>query len=317
MILRTLRETARSVCLRRYSRQAAEKAQQSADGLLMDDGSGFRLPYIHRYTAEGPHGPHAVFVATPGVPPPPGGYPVLYMLDGNAWIASAAEALHFQARFARESAIEPFIIVAVGYPGDDPINMGRRAYDLLPKHRSPKLGAKFMQGAPWHQPGGADAFLDFLSGPLRRAVAARYPVNPGRRILWGHSFGGFFALHALLTAPHVFDGYAALSPSLWWDDGRLTKEADELIGRLPGDTDASVLIAVGGNETPDRPAISERMIADAESLSKNLSANGPPGLHVEYRLLDGETHQSVPVAAHSRVFRFASRVAARPETTPS
>jgi len=42
----------------------------------------------------------------------------------------------------------------------------------------------------------------------------------------GHSYGGLFALHALLRRPQFFSRYAAAAPSLWWQDGFILREAE-------------------------------------------------------------------------------------------
>lgn len=307
MMLRTPLELMRQILLGRQSGRIREMARGIADGVLRDEGTGFIVPNVVRYAAQGPSGAYSIFVAAPDAPPPVGGFPVLTLLDGNAWIGVAAEALRFQSRFPKESGIEPMMLVAVGYPGDMPFDLGRRAYDFLPRHNSGKISERFRQGAPWHQPGGDAAFLSFLTGALRRGIAARYPVDPKRQFLCGHSFGGFFALRTLFTAPQSFSRYAALSPSLWWDDGRLMREADASISGLPQDIAARLLIAVGETEAPDRPEVSKRMLDDAAMLTEKL-ANGPPDLQVECRVVTGENHQSLPVAMFPSVFRFMSQL---------
>jgi uncharacterized protein len=309
MIIRALTETVRTVVFRRKYHAIRANAVAKNQMQIEPVGNGFLIPDIQEYHIVGINGAYRIFVVAPVAPPPPGGYPVLYLLDGNAWIGGAAEALRLQARFAKQSNIEPMMIVAVGYPGANPIDLGRRAYDYLPPHSSQKLSARFMQGAPWHQPGGADAFLDFLTGQLRQAIQDRYPVNSKRSTLCGHSFGGFFTLHTMLTRSDIFQKYAALSPALWWDDGRMGRESELLIRSLAPSLNAEVLICVGEKETPDRPKISQRMIDDAVKLARHLEQFGPVGVRTTCQILEDETHQSVPVTALSRVLRFATKSA--------
>ncbi len=306
MMIRAIREGLRTLAFLRNRDAIQARAAGAEGGILCAAGSGYRVAEVQPFTARGANGDYSIFVSLPSAPPPAAGYPVLFMLDGNCWVAGAAEALRLQSRFSAQSGIAPTLLVAVGYPGDAPINLGRRAYDFLPKHSSGKLSERFMQGAPWHQPGGAEAFLDFLTGPLRDDIARRYPVDLARQILCGHSFGGFFALYSLLTRPAAFRRYAALSPALWWDDARLLRDADRLIAALPPGLEADLLMAVGETETPDRPEISARMIADAADLAARLAREGPGGLRVTNVVLEGENHQSLPPTAFSRVLRFAS-----------
>ncbi len=317
MIIRSIWDSFRSATFSRKRLAIHRRAIASKDGILKAVGDGLLLRDIQQYDAHGANGDYTVFVTLPSAPPPrAAGYPVLYLLDGNAWAAGVTEALRFQSRFSRQSEIEPLIIVAVGYPGDAPIDLGRRAFDFLPKHSSGKLSARFMQGAPWHQPGGAGPFLDFLTGPLRNDIAERYPVDLSRQVLCGHSFGGFFTLHALLTRPRAFWRYAALSPSLWWDDECLMRTADEMIAALPPDLSTRLFIAVGGDEAPDRPEVSMFMKTSTRELAAKLKAQAPSGLDVTYRVLEGENHLSVPMVAFSSVLRFiAEQQAAAPAMT--
>ena len=67
---------------------------------------------------------------------------------------------------------------------------------------------------PGRTAGGAAIFHDRLTGPIRAAAEAGLPVDPARRTLWGHSFGGLFTLYALLARPGGFARYAAISPSI-------------------------------------------------------------------------------------------------------
>ena len=52
------------------------------------------------------------------------------------------------------------------------------------------------------------------AGVLRAAAEDGLRVDPSRRTLWGHSFGGLFTLYALLARPGSFARYAAISPSI-------------------------------------------------------------------------------------------------------
>lgn len=299
MILRALRTAL-------FQRRRRRLLAQGDGGLLREVADGLTLPDVRQFSADRECGAYRIFVAVPPSPPPSGGWPVLWLLDGNAWIAGAAEALAMQGRHPETGEIDPPLIVAIGYPGADPYDGGRRAYDYLPAHSSGRVAARFMQGAPWYQPGGVEPFLDFLTGPLRDAIAGRYPVDRRRQTLCGHSFGGLCVLHCLLSRASAFAAYAALSPSLWWDEGWGLRDAEALIGTQPAGLSARLLIAVGGREMPDRPEISARMLTDAAALADLLRQRGPAGLTVEHRVLAEENHLSLPMAAFPSVLRFAA-----------
>ena len=80
---------------------------------------------------------------------------------------------------------------------------------------------------PMPTAGGAGAFLDFFERELFPFVEERYRTQP-YRIVIGHSFGGLFAVHALVHRPAAFDAYVAISPSLWWANGVVVDRAESL-----------------------------------------------------------------------------------------
>lgn len=299
------REAVRSLAYR-LRPAVTGRAMTASTPLLRHVDNCLTYPGMHRFSADGPNGEYVVSVIAPNAPPPDGGYPLVVVLDGNAVTGAWADALSVQGPFATHCRIDPPMVVTIGYPGTRPIDLGRRAFDLLPPHSSRRWRDRFMQGAPWHQPGGADGFLDFVIGPLREDLAHRFPLNGDRHVLCGHSFGGLFALRTLLGRPRSFRKYVALSPSIWWDDHRLMREIAALLPELPDDLQADLLMAVGDDETPGRPRISEFMVADALAVAEQLKAAGHPGLKADCRVLPRETHQSVPFTMLSEVLRFAS-----------
>jgi predicted alpha/beta superfamily hydrolase len=76
--------------------------------------------------------------------------------------------------------------------------------------------------------GGASQFLAFIADELIPHLDRTYRTRP-TRILIGHSYGGLFAVHALFNRPEVFKAHIVISPSLWWDDQFLAKQADQFV----------------------------------------------------------------------------------------
>lgn len=82
-------------------------------------------------------------------------------------------------------------------------------------------------GKPSDAPyGGADKFLDFIQCKLKPFVKSK--ALPGIEVceetLWGHSYGGLFALHALFTRADIFDVYVAVSASVEWNAAFILSE---------------------------------------------------------------------------------------------
>ncbi|KAL4912904.1 Alpha/Beta hydrolase protein [Aspergillus aurantiobrunneus] len=143
--------------------------------------------------------------------------PIIYIVDGNAFFLTATEALW--RRSAESHYAGGGVVVAIGYPlaGTGKVyHRIRRNFDLtVPAPQNPVEGY-----------GGADILLDFIADTVRPAVKARFPkLSISREALYGHSYGGLLALHALFTRPGMFDAYIASSPSIWWNEKCILEEA--------------------------------------------------------------------------------------------
>src|SRR3569623_873506 len=171
----------------------------------------FALPH------PGGEGQFKISVAAPAGRPAEGKVPVRYVVDGDLLFGIAAELARAVSSVAGFPA---YYVVGIGYDADYGDFLKLRTADL-----SPPLGAAAqdelgafgaMIGSARN--GGADALLAFLTGTLMTEIAARYPQSEGgERILYGHSLGGLFGAHALLTRPDSFSAFIVSSPSLWWD----------------------------------------------------------------------------------------------------
>lgn len=191
---------------------------------------------------------HRLFMAVPKAAPPPSGWPVLYMLDGNA-------AFDFLTA-ADLAAVPGLMVVGVGYDTEKQFARELRTLDFTAPD-GPGAGLRPDHVHTGRMAGGAGLFHERLTGPLRAAAEQGLPVDPARRSLWGHSFGGLFTLYALLAHPGGFARYAAISPSIWWDEALIRRiAASAAPASLP------LLVALGDREKrsgsdgppPDGPA---------------------------------------------------------------
>lgn len=261
---------------------------------------------------------YRIQVYRPMLPPPPGGYPVVYVTDGNGLFGTAAT----QMMLRQFGELRPAIIVGVGYPVQDVLQpLVLRNHDLTPE--TPRenippelLNSPLARGATF---GGAEAFYRFLVEELRPALAAAYPVNADDQTLFGDSLGGLFALHVLFRHPESFRSFAITSPSIWWNNGAvLTDEAAFRTRVASGGTAPRVLLMVGGmeqresagdtagNAVDQGPAARGRMVDNVRGLSQRLSSvRGAAGYRVRFDLFPGETHGSVVPSAISRALGFA------------
>ncbi len=207
-------------------------------------------------------------------------YPVLYLTDGDGHIAHTAATLAFLARNAR---IPEMIIV--GITNTD------RTRDLTPTNGSLQLPNGTAQQFPTS--GGGDKFLKFIETELIPQIESKYRVQP-YRILAGHSFGGLFAIHAMIARPDVFNAYIAVSPSLQWDNQSTLKRAEEFF-KARREFKKTLFITLG-NEPADITAGFNRF---REFLGKN------PLKDFEWsaELMEDEDHGSVVLRSHYQGLR--------------
>ncbi|MGM9486856.1 alpha/beta hydrolase-fold protein [Ideonella sp. YS5] len=186
-------------------------------------------------------------------------YDVLYILDGDSNLKSISAIQQFAQA---EAHLPPMIMVAV-------FNT-HRDRDMLPATATAASS-------------GAAHFLSFFKNELIPYVNRSYPSN-GNNILFGHSFGGVFAMYALLAEPQLFNAYLAIDPSFWWGDGYMKKFASDKLGAVsqPGKS-----LFIAGREGE---GLQQMGIADMESL---LKAKAPKDLNWKVAAYSGETHGSV------------------------
>ncbi|WP_162248291.1 MULTISPECIES: alpha/beta hydrolase [unclassified Sphingomonas] len=248
---------------------------------------------------------YRIYVQRPATPPPPGGYPILYLLDGDQSFPVAAA---IAGQFGPYLGLEPGVIVAIGYGGPS-----RRVADYTPPV---PIEARLDKSLP--RSGGADRLLAFIADELRPAVERDLPVDPDRRTIAGYSLGGLFVLHAFFARPQLFHSYVASSPSIWLVRDHLFRAADASAQRRPAFARRRLLLSAGQwEETPDPGASAadhERlaqahMIGNARNLSRRLATL--PGLTVRFDIVPGETHASgsLPSIRAALVEAFSPRPA--------
>ncbi len=208
-------------------------------------------------------------------------YPVLYLLDPRNRFHHTTGTL---AALARTGHVPEMIVVGV-------INTDRTR-DLTPAWTQadpPEDRAQLIEAG-----GGADRFLSFLRDELIPHIEKSYRTAPFR-LLVGHSFGGLFAVHALVTDPDLFDASLAISPSLWWDAGRSVEQARELFVQRPELSGLLYLTLAG--EGGD-------MLTQFQNMETTLRYRAPGGLRWHAEVLDGEDHGSIPAPSVYAGLRF-------------
>ena len=208
--------------------------------------------------------PYTLFVSIPFIPPPPGGYPVYYVLDGEAYFSTAViDSLLLQENaavivgidhdaFNDRAVVEKY---AGRKPGDTtPIGMDAisDAYNALRTHDLTLPTAPAHRAPAWFEPsndGGLDDFLKIIETEIKPKISALVPVDDTNQALYGHSMGGLAVVHALFTEPTAFRSFIASSPSLWWDGDAVLKDEVKFAAIVTaGKAAPRILITAGGDE---------------------------------------------------------------------
>ena len=142
-----------------------------------------------------------VYVLSPKSPDsePAEKYPTVYLLDGD--VTYPMLAAHYHLLSVAED-IPKIIIVGISYGADDYREGNKRSTDFTAPAKSRD-----------HY-GGAAKFQAMLRDELMPMIERRYPSDPERRILFGQSIGGQFAIYNAMTAPTLFYGLIASNPAL-------------------------------------------------------------------------------------------------------
>jgi predicted alpha/beta superfamily hydrolase len=284
---------------------------------------------ISETTLSSPAGhPHRIVVSAPMGGEPKGGYPVIYVLDGDGWMGTAVEV----AKMREYEKLDPAIIVGVGYPSHSFFDAIGRSYDFSP----PGSADPDFEGIAL---GGGDDFLQLLNATVKPWIAGHHHTDPQRQILFGHSMGGMFALYALYKAPESFSVFIAASPDLPFSNHIISKLEPTFDGD-PARNKPRVLLTVGELEGGESPALMDDYrrfytahpeshsgetvdqimketfdgeedktydkIADTRALASRLAKSGVQATFVEFA---GEEHMSAAVSALNRGIPFALRPA--------
>ena len=261
---------------------------------------------------------YRIFVFKPAASPPPSGYPVVVVTDGNlSFPLFATMSAGFE--FAGQAAL----VVGVGYPTDDPMKLvSLRTRDLTPP--TPLEGIPHRPGQPeisLEDYGGSELFSRFLVEELRPGIASAYAVSASNQTLYGHSWGGLFTLTVLFKHPASFRTFVASSPSIWWNKRSVLSDEPNFAQRIEtGEAAPRVLITVGSAEQDvpetlppgmtraqvERLLSESRMVDNARELAARLQqVEGGPGYVVRFHAFEGENHLTATSASIGRALTFA------------
>jgi len=195
-------------------------------------------------------------------------YPVIYLLDGsiNEDFIHVSGLVQF---FNQMYAMPETIVVGIA-------NINRKRDFTF--HTDLKDLQK-----DYPTTGHSDKFIDFLEKELLPYIGSQYKTT--EKYIFGQSLGGLLATEILFKKPEMFNNYFIISPSLWWDDQSLLKQAPQQLSKSP-DTKKFIYVSVGKDEHPV-------MVKDAGSLYDVLKQTGKKNWTVEYKIMETENHATI------------------------
>jgi hypothetical protein len=202
-------------------------------------------------------------------------YPVLYLTDGDAHLGHTASTIEFLARSGR---MPEMIVVA--------ITNTDRTRDLTPTNAS--MWRPDGSEMKFPTSGGADRFLKFIETELIPKIEKDYRTQP-YRVFAGHSFGGLFAIYALLARPEIFNAYIAASPSMHWDNQLLSRKAEEFF-KDRKELNRTLYFTLANEGGAMREGF--------DRFKGVLGKNKPKGFEWDSMLMEDEDHGSVVMRSH-------------------
>ena len=248
---------------------AGARSVTSDDSSLVIKGAPVEIPNSRQMAFISKLNGHRYLIklSIPYAAPPPHGYKVLYVLDGNWYFSSATEVAQ---------NFSDVVVVGIGYPEDanfvqqvdrlrgpassafasmrpvDQAVMRERVYDLtLPAPDDVMAMEAFPGTIPpkAKNVGGVDDFLKIIETEVKPRVAATVAIDPKESALFGDSLGGLAALHALLVEPNAFQTFIIGSPSIWWNRKEVLKDLPKFREVVSaGQAKPKVMVTIGSEE---------------------------------------------------------------------
>lgn len=216
-------------------------------------------------------------------------YPVIYVLDGalDEDFFHMAGLVQFSS-FSWVNYIQPSIMVGI-------VSSDRKR-DMTYCSVESFTWPEWLNFPPTNHKntGKSASFMQYIETELIPYMESHYHCT-GNRTLIGQSLAGLFATEVLLKKPTLFQNYIIMSPSLWWGNESLLKDAPKLLQSLPA-TPMQVYIAVGKE--------GKVMEQDARNLSKAVQKAAKPGTAVKFEFLPKENHGTILHQAVDNAFEW-------------
>ena len=196
-------------------------------------------------------------------------YPVVYVLDANNDFPLVTS---ISRRLQAEEELRDLIIIGISYKDSAYIN--RRA-DYTPSYLE-----------AWENSGGASKFISVIQNEVFPIIETKFRIDKNSKALFGHSLGGLLGAYLLVNGKELFNNYIISSPSMWWDDYYVLKNANP-----PSSISSKVFLSVGALERPHMLESSSKL---SSFIDKNIKSASKKVV-----ILEGENHASAKIRAYT------------------
>ncbi|WP_375561836.1 alpha/beta hydrolase [Bernardetia sp. OM2101] len=190
-------------------------------------------------------------------------YPVIYVLDGSQYedfphIAGLAQFMNMYEILPKS------IVVGIS-------NLGKSRYRDFTYPSDDKQDLKAIPNN-----GGSEKFMAYLENEVIPLIEKNYKTDSHKTII-GQSLGGLLATEILFKKPYLFDDYVIVSPSLWWDNQKMVRKANDFLENLSkniaetkkDNTDYKKRIFVSlGEEHPTMHKVADKLVDSIKKLEE-------------------------------------------------
>ncbi|NOX94149.1 MAG: alpha/beta hydrolase [Alphaproteobacteria bacterium] len=144
-------------------------------------------------------------------------YPVLYVIDG-----ALNQDFHHISGLGQ--------LTTINGDFDEMIVVGIGTHTRIMELTSEPKDSRYIR-TPATAGGGA-IFQSHVADEVIPFIESRYRTSDRRAVI-GESLAGLWIAEVFLKTPDLFTDYISISPSLWWDDKALAKDADCILANFP------------------------------------------------------------------------------------
>jgi uncharacterized protein len=215
-------------------------------------------------------------------------YKVVYLLDANIYFDIVSSIIH---RYSEIGLAPKVILVGIGYKDFPTLDSLRNRDDTYPI------------AIPEYQmsvSGGANNFLSFISNELIPHIDKLYKTDTSKRVLMGHSLGGYFCLYTFLQTlkgnNNSFTDFIAASPSIHYNKYYLLTEFKNLLN-MQKTNSLKTYISFGGMEDDENKddSLMRKNQETVSELKKILQTNQQKEIQYKADIFSNLGHMDTPL----------------------